>query len=99
MRPALYTRVLKQTATTLGDQEALAIFLDVAPSAVEKWMTGAAPIPQGVFLACVDHLLDWQFAYVRDLFFEETQGKGQSQGSPVVVLPSRREGEDFTRGE
>lgn len=93
MRQALYTRVLEQTATTLGGQDALAAFLNVAPSIVEKWMTGAAPIPQGVFLACVDHLLDWQFAHVHDLFFGETQGKGQSQGSSAAALPSRREGE------
>jgi hypothetical protein len=93
MRQALYTRVLEQTATTLGGQEALAVFLNVAPALVEKWMTGAAPIPQDVFLACVDHLLDWQFAHLRDLFFGEPQGKGQSQGSSAAVRPSRQEGE------
>jgi hypothetical protein len=99
MRQALYTRVLEQTATTLGGQDALAVLLNVAPSTVQKWMTGAAPIPLGAFLACVDHLLEWQFAHVRDLFSGETQGKGRSQGSSAAVLPSRREGEDLTRGE
>ena len=99
MRQALYIRVLEQTATTLGDQDALAAFLNVAPSIVEKWMTGAAPIPLSVFLACVDHLLDWQFAHVRDLFFGEAKRTGQPPQSSPAVLPRRREGEDFTRGD
>lgn len=99
MRQALYTRVLEQTATTLGDQDALAVFLNVAPSTVEKWMTGAAPVPLGVFLACVDRLLDWQFAHVRGLLLGEAKGTGQPQGPSAAVLPRRREGEDFTRGD
>lgn len=93
MRQALYTRVLERTAATLGDQEALAVFLNVAPALVERWMTGAAPIPQDVFLACVDHLLDWEFAHVRDLPSGEAQGKGRSHESSAAVLPFRREGE------
>jgi len=97
MRQALYIRVLQQAAKTLGDHEALAVFLNVAPSVVEGWMNGSAPVPPGVFLTCVDHLLDWQFAYVRDLRFDETKGTGQSQESSAEARPMRREAEDFTR--
>jgi hypothetical protein len=99
MRQALYIRVLRQTANTLGDHEALAVFLNVAPSVVERWMNGSAPIPPGVFLACVDHLIDWQFAYVRDLLFDETKGTGQSQEPSAEARPVRREAEDFARGD
>lgn len=98
MRQALYTRVLEQAATTLGGQDALAVFLNVAPSTVEKWMTGAAPIPTSVFLACADHLLDWQFAHVHDLFLGEAKGTGQPPGSSAA-LPRRPEPEDSTRGD
>jgi hypothetical protein len=99
MRQALYVRVLKQTAKTLGDHEALAVFLNVAPSVVERWMNGSVPIPPDVFLACVDHLIDWQFAYVRDLLFDETKGTGQSQQSSAEARPVRREAEDSARGD
>ena len=99
MRQALYIRVLEQTANTLGDRDALAVFLNVAPSFVASWMNGSAPIPPGVFLACVDHLIDWQFAYVRDLLFDETKGTGQSQESSAEARPVRREAEDSARGD
>ena len=99
MRQALYIRVLEQTANTLGDHDALAVFLDVPPSVVESWMNGSAPIPPGVFLACVDHLIDWQFAYVRDLLFDGTKDAARSRESSAEARPIRREAGDFTRGE
>ena len=99
MRQALYVRVLKQTAKTLGDHEALAVFLNVAPSVVERWMNGSVPIPPDVFLACVDHLIDWQFAYVRDLLFDGTKDAARSRESSAEAPPIRREAGDFTRGE
>ena len=99
MRQALYIRVLEHTANNLGDRDALAVFLNVAPSVVEKWMNGSAAIPPEVFLACVDHLIDWQFAYVRDLPFDETRGAGPAEEPSAEARPVRREAGDFARGD
>jgi hypothetical protein len=84
MPHALYIRVLRQAATTLGDGHALAVFLNVAPAKLEGWLSGAEPVPQDVFLVCVDHLLDWEFAFARDQLFGETQDtrKSEDSGSP-----------------
>jgi hypothetical protein len=81
MPQALYLRVLRRAATTLGDGDALAVFLNVVPAKLEGWLSGVEPVPQDVFLACVDHLLDWEFAFARDQLFDETQGTRKSEDS------------------
>lgn len=94
MRQGLYIRVLEQTATTLGGPDALAVFLDVAPCTVERWLAGSAPVPLGAFLTCVDHLIDWEFAHVRDLLFDETHSAAsrpvRAGGSPEAVMRDRK---------
>lgn len=75
MRQDLYLRVLKKAAISLGGGDALAFFLGVAPATVETWLNGSAPVPTSAFLACVDHLIDWDFAHVRDSRFGEGKEK------------------------
>jgi hypothetical protein len=73
LRQELYLRVLRKAATSLGGHDALAVFLGVARSSLETWLNGSAPIPMDAFLACVDHLVDWDFAYVRDQHLGDTR--------------------------
>ncbi len=73
MRQELYLRVLRKAAISLGGEDALAVFLGVAPGPLALWLNGSAPIPMDAFLACVDHLIDWDFAHVRDSHFGEAK--------------------------
>jgi hypothetical protein len=53
----LYVRTLHRACEKLGGVRALATHLRVSPMAVIRWLDGASPVPQPVFLAAVDTIL------------------------------------------
>jgi DNA-binding transcriptional regulator YdaS (Cro superfamily) len=52
--PTLYARTLKRAAEIVGGTEQLAVHLNVVPSHLALWISGAAPTPPDVFLKAVD---------------------------------------------
>jgi len=50
----VYLRTLRRAAELVGDEEALARKLNVTPSHLALWMTGAEAPPTYVFLRAVD---------------------------------------------
>jgi hypothetical protein len=53
----LYVRTLHRACEKLGGVKPLAAQLKVPPMAVIRWLDGASPVPQSVFLAAVDAIL------------------------------------------
>jgi hypothetical protein len=53
----LYVRTLHRACEKLGGVKVLAGHLKVPPMAVIRWLDGASPVPQSVFLAAVDTIL------------------------------------------
>jgi hypothetical protein len=51
-------RTLRKAARILGGEHRLRAMLDAPPGAFARWMQGAEPIPQPVFLMVVGFLAD-----------------------------------------
>ena len=69
-------RALRKAARILGGEERLRDVLDAPPGAFARWMQGAEPVPNHVFLMIVDFLADMESGV-------------QPFGSGGEVLPAR----------
>jgi hypothetical protein len=69
-------RALRKAARILGSEERLRELLDVPPGAFSRWMQGAEPVPNHIFLMMVDFLADMESGV-------------QPFGSAGEVLPAR----------
>jgi hypothetical protein len=60
--PTVYGRTVRRAAEIVGRVEELAAQLEVRDEFIKKWMEGQLPVPQEIFLRCVDivnaHQLD-----------------------------------------
>ena len=60
--PAVHARTVERAAEIVGGLEVLAAQLDVRDENLKKWLEGQLPVPQQIFLRCVDivnaHQLD-----------------------------------------
>jgi DNA-binding transcriptional regulator YdaS (Cro superfamily) len=60
--PTVHARTARRAAEIVGGLEALAAQLDVRDENLKKWLEGQLPVPQEIFLRCVDivnaHQLD-----------------------------------------
>jgi hypothetical protein len=60
--PTVHARTVQRAAEIVGGIELLAGQLDVSDESLKKWLEGELPIPQDIFLRCVDivnaHQLD-----------------------------------------
>jgi DNA-binding transcriptional regulator YdaS (Cro superfamily) len=58
----VHARTVRRAAEIVGGLEALAAQLDVRDGNLNKWLEGQLPVPQEIFLRCVDivnaHKLD-----------------------------------------
>jgi len=70
-------RALRKAARILGGEERLRQLLDAPPGAFSRWMQGAEPVPQPVFLMIVDFLADMESGV-------------QPFGSAGEILPPRQ---------
>jgi hypothetical protein len=52
--PSVHARTVRRTAEIVGGVEGLAAQLEVRAESIKKWMEGQLPIPQAIFLRCVD---------------------------------------------
>jgi len=59
---SVYMRTLARAAEVSGGFEALAAYLDVPPTYLHAWMSGARETPTDVFLKVVDFLMYEHFA-------------------------------------
>ena len=55
---SIYSRALQRAAELLGGRDKLAKYLDLDPSDVQKWISGAVRPPQAIFLRVVDFIID-----------------------------------------
>ncbi|HYR33879.1 MAG TPA: hypothetical protein VEQ87_06265 [Burkholderiales bacterium] len=69
-------RALRKAARLLGGEERLRELLDAPPGAFSRWMQGAEPVPDHIFLMMVDFLADMESGV-------------QPFGSAGEVLPAR----------
>jgi hypothetical protein len=53
-------RALRKAARILGGEQRLREVLDAPPGAFSRWMQGAEPVPQAVFLSILDFLSDME---------------------------------------
>ena len=60
--PTVHARTLRRAAEIVGGIELLAGQLDVRDENLKKWLEGTLPVPEEIFLRCVDivnaHQLD-----------------------------------------
>jgi hypothetical protein len=56
--PDVHIRTLIRAAQIVGGPEALALRLNVTPSHLALWMSGAEPCPPNIFLRAVDLVLE-----------------------------------------
>jgi hypothetical protein len=60
--PTVHARTARRAAEIVGGLEVLAAQLDVRDENLKKWLEGQLPVPQMIFLRCVDivnaHQLD-----------------------------------------
>jgi hypothetical protein len=60
--PTVQARTVRRAAEIVGGVEGLAAELEVRDEFIKKWMEGRLPVPQEIFLRCVDivnaHQLD-----------------------------------------
>jgi hypothetical protein len=60
--PTVHARTVLRAARIVGGVELLAAQLDVRDENLKKWLEGTLPVPQEIFLRCVDivnaHQLD-----------------------------------------
>ena len=52
--PTVQARTLRRAVEIVGGPEVLAVQLDLLLADVTRWMAGTDPVPQDVFLRCVD---------------------------------------------
>lgn len=56
--PHVYARAVRRASEIVGP-EALATLLKVTPLDVDRWARGEVQSPQGVFLRCVDIIVEY----------------------------------------
>jgi hypothetical protein len=54
----VYRRTVERAIQTLGDEQRLAHYLRVPPGKLHAWRTGGEMPPLGIFLSCVELILD-----------------------------------------
>lgn len=52
--PTVHARTVRRAAEIVGAVEALAAQLNVQYELIREWMEGNLPVPQDLFLRCVD---------------------------------------------
>jgi hypothetical protein len=52
--PTVHARTVRRAAEIVGAVEALAAQLNVQYELIREWMEGNLPVPQNLFLRCVD---------------------------------------------
>lgn len=50
----IHVKLLHEACLRLGGEHRLASHLGVSVERVKKWLSGALPVPDAVFLACLD---------------------------------------------
>lgn len=62
--PTLHARTVRRAAEVVGAIEALAAQLNVRAELLRKCMEGALPVPEALFLQCVDIVNDDQLRQI-----------------------------------
>jgi hypothetical protein len=52
--PSVHARTVRRAAEIVGGVEELAAQLEGRDEVIKKWMEGQLPVPQEIFLRCVD---------------------------------------------
>jgi hypothetical protein len=52
--PTVHVSTVRRAAEIVGGVEGLAVQLEVRHEFIKKWMEGQLPVPQKIFLRCVD---------------------------------------------
>lgn len=78
MQQAVQKRTLERAVELFAGEQPLAEHLKVPTERLRWWLHGSVPIPNDVFLALVDILLDHGLATLR----QEIAGQGPSTAAP-----------------